>query len=782
MPAAPPFVPASSSSDYQKVREIQQKLGAPDALTAAGAAQQDMLLGLADAGARASLPANMGNLKSEDYDALYALLQKYRDELRAMGMKEKSLEDMLAELRRSEDEAERRVKNLSKFNFDGLKILGHVSFDYDDQGFFGPGSPVLETPPVAGPPGPGNPVKSLGKPLRYRTTKEMMDLELIGTRGPLSMRTIMDNAYYEGWGNGNKFDGFTRLEMEARLPVVIQVAQFDTHMTPLTLWRNEDPWTDEPEPFASRRQRHRDDLYLHDNDLSLRGLRLATDLAMMDVQVIHLQAMVHGVGLSRNALYFLGGYPPFSTVTATTNQPNTVTNGPYNTFMGAWQAQSTFWQHLDLGYAGFVMGDAVDSQAGATYGNFGGTNGSNGFAPVKALNGQAVRGFDSQVHSGQAGLEFLDGKLRLGGEYAESLYSNPNREDFYPNTVTAAHIGYKVGHATLAQASYDGDWFSLSGQYRNVERNFISTPAQGRTQDTNYSFYGPFMHENVFFNSVSDDYSTYYLMPGVPSPPGLENFNEVVLPPEMLGAPAAATGAFQGGFFFNYLLPYNAAINPGSPYGLATPNRNGLGLKASLNIGHGILKPWVDWDQLAEISGVNATPFVPLAAGSISRAAETYGSYDAGTELDLAPLLGWPLSFSATYGQRQVKSPAWVNFKSNLYSGGAQYHFNEKTNFYLGVEHNDYSGTLAYPLYGAYGDPLNGSLINDHFVFYPAKAYTYHQTYDIWAIGVGYDLNEHCHLSVDYGAQNFLDSLALASAVRNSYEMDQGDARVDIKF
>ena len=779
----PPFIPAASSSDYQKVREIQQKVGAPEALPQAGAAQQDMLLGLADSGARAGQESNIGNLKSEDYDALYALLQKYRDELRTLGLKDKSLEDMLVELRRREDDSERRIKNLSKFNFDGLKILGHISMTYDDVDFFGPGSPVIAQSPTfpigtTGPPGPGIPAKSLGIPLRYRTTKEMLDLEFIGSKGPLSMKTVLDNAVYSGWVQaGSIFDGFTRLELEARLPIVVQVAQFDAHMSPLTLWRNEDTWRDEPEPFASRRQTHRDDLFLHDNDLSLRGVRLATDLVVAENQVIHMQAMLHGVGLGRNALYYLGGYPAPNTTTTTTNQPNTVTDGPYDTFMGAWQAQSTLWEHLDLGYAGTEMGDAIDSAAGDTYGNFGTTTGANnGYAPIKALNNQTVKGFNSQVHSGQAGLQFLDGKLRLEGEYAESLYSNPNREDFYANTVTAQGIGYKVGHATLATASYDNDWISVSGQYRNVERSFISTPAQGRTQDTNYSFYGPFMHENVFFNSVTADYSTYYLAPAFPQPFGLENFNGAILPPEMLGAPASPDS---GGFFFNYLLPYDAAINPGSPYGAATPNRDGFSLNASLKLMNGILKPWADMDQLAEISGVSKSPFIPVA---ISRAAETYGSYDLGTELDLQPAIGLPLQFTVTYGQRQVKSPDWVSFSSELYTAGAQYHINEKTVVYLGIEHNNCSGTLAYPLYGAYGDPLNGTLMSYQFQVYPAKAYKYQEAYDDWAIGLGYDLNEHCHLSVDYGAQNFSDALALASGIRNGYEMDQGDIRVDLKF
>src|SRR6266705_502815 len=84
--------------DYQDVKDMRSRFGG-EPLPAGGSSRGDLVLAMAGLATDAATLAPTGDWKTQDYDALYSLLQKYRDELRAMGFSQKQLEDELAALK-----------------------------------------------------------------------------------------------------------------------------------------------------------------------------------------------------------------------------------------------------------------------------------------------------------------------------------------------------------------------------------------------------------------------------------------------------------------------------------------------------------------------------------------------------------------------------------------------------------------------------------------------------------------------------------------------------------
>ena len=75
----------AAESGLDAVRLTQRRLGM--AVLADTAPREDVMLALAEAGNRAASGNVPSDWKGQDYDALYALLQQYREELKALGLK-----------------------------------------------------------------------------------------------------------------------------------------------------------------------------------------------------------------------------------------------------------------------------------------------------------------------------------------------------------------------------------------------------------------------------------------------------------------------------------------------------------------------------------------------------------------------------------------------------------------------------------------------------------------------------------------------------------------------
>ena len=226
--------------------------------------------------APAAEPASPGldaDLKGEDYDALYALLQKYRDELNAMTSEKENYEKELKDLNERSDGLAEQLAKLKPL--DGMKIHGRVLTYYDDFNSLGEGAQGLESG-------------------HFRDAIQRAELELSYTRGLLRGLVEYDFQYIFG----NQYDGdillgveqvptqsglsqgARQIYVELLTPLQIRVGYLDYAQTPLTFWRNEDPDPYAPEAFAERRQRLRQDLLLNDDHRQeLRGLRLLSEEA-----------------------------------------------------------------------------------------------------------------------------------------------------------------------------------------------------------------------------------------------------------------------------------------------------------------------------------------------------------------------------------------------------------------------------------------------------------------------------------------------------------------------
>jgi hypothetical protein len=396
--------------------------------------------------------------------------------------------------------------------------------------------------------------------------------------------------------------------------------------------------------------------------------------------------------------------------------------------------------------------------------------------PDKSLNTMPILGYSSQVHSLRASLSLSGDALVLSAEGAQSLYSNPSHPTLFSDPA-AGHTGYLMGNATLVEAASRGAWYSLKGNWRSVDKSFISAPAQGRTQDTSFSQYGPFLHETDRYNPQT---GLFFDNNGVMPNPGEDQFTSVFLPPQLC---VYNTTTSTSTFFFNYLMPANAAINAGQPYGGATPNRTGYGAEGSLILLGGALVPMAVADSSNQLAD----------SGGTTHAAETYAALGAGGVIDLKILAGLPVKLRGGWQNKTVNSSALTptaaeSFQSTQYNLGLEMGLGQKTQICLGWKHIGYDGSLAYPVTGAYLDPVSGRmvlprLVGTAFSYAPvAGPYLYDQAYDIWAVGLSYQLTDSSEIIANFGTQTFFDTLADQKGQPSGYQLDQGFVKFNLRF
>ena len=743
-----PYIPGQAA-DYKAVRDLQALAGSSGpSLPAEGAPKAELLLALAETATRAA-EGQAASLKSRDYDALYALLQKYRDDLKGLGLKQGDLENQLVALKLKEQQLEDKVNSLSQFALDGLKIFGRQTFTYDDLLLTGPGGAKPDFNP--------------GNAARYRTASLETDLFFTATRGPVSGLAELNYKSFLGtqWPNYNYF-GVRQVQAELRTPIVAQVGDLNLQWTPFTLWRNDDEDPFDVEPFTARKQRRLDDLTLKDHAVRIRGLRLLTDLALFGSQTVHLQGVFEGLGYASSIVYYTGTYPTAPLLSSPGTFPffNTaLINGDYNTYLTAWQADWAAAPAFDLAYSGTLIFDSPDS-ANANY--------DLNSRPAPGMQGNPVRGYSSQVHSGQLSSSIADGLIKLRLEGAESLYTNPNDPLLF-NDPTLGASGYLTGTALMAEAALSTEVFQLKANWHQVSNTFMSAPAQGRSSDSSNSNYGSFLTESDRYNPQSGLFFDNYQ--GLPDS-GESQLTRTFLPPQLKRAAVTATSLTPTKYFFNYLMPYNSALNAGSPYGYATPNRTGFGAQASLKLFNGGFQPLAFTDVSSQLTGLLAADPLPI---------ETFSAYGAGGVIDLLPWLDWNLKLKGGWRSQAIADGANVSFNSSQYSAGLEWKHPTAALWYAGYKHIDYSGALGIPLYGAYQDPLNGSLLSATFA--PLSGiFKYQQSFDAISVGVRYMITEASDIEANYTTQTEWDELANKAGIASHYELDQTFTKFSLRF
>lgn len=706
---------APDAWDMQRLKTLGAKIPAH-------ADQGDFLVALAGTAASQGSDADW---KAQDYDDLYALLQKYRDELKNLGMEKDKYDKLLLDLRARSEALKKRLDLLKPL--DGLKIHGQIHTYYDDVYSGGQGAGALQRG-------------------HFRHAVQRAELQMTYTRGLLRGLVDYDFQYIFG----NQYDGPASIGVEQNLaqsgmsqgsrqiyvellaPLQIRLGTFDYRQTPLTFWRNEDPDPYVPEPFGERRQRLRQDLLLKDdNRYVLRGLRLLSD-PDFGGHGIHFAAALSQLGTSpssgnlttpgANRIYQAAGTPPVDFLEV------------YNTYLGAWSLHySSPGNWLDFGVQGTTIGDVADTD-----------NYKYAFNPNPAKVGQPIETFSSSVNSVSASLNPAPW-LSLNGEYAMSSFLAP-----------ALGIDPAVnGAATTADLHLNFGWMGLRGRYVQVNKDFVSAPAQGHTWDPNLSPMGPLETENSLYDPMSDGFSDLR----APRPPETI-YNRRILPPAywyVNGTTVSPSSA---------RLPYDPAVNAMDPYGLATPNRARYG--GSLDVtpfGEGAIIS-ADYDLAAQIEGTG------------TRAVETYTRMGIGSKIDLQKVLSWPFRLSGSYGVESTRNADWVAFDSGKLQGGIEYDAWEGGTLQFGWRHLDFNGVLAYD------DPRPFSQPDPTLLAFGRRVQD--KSYEQWAFGLRQRFGDDLALWINYGALTFsnaqLGQLNAAIDSRGPFRLEEGYARLSLSF
>ncbi|MES2202435.1 MAG: hypothetical protein V4498_09300 [candidate division FCPU426 bacterium] len=750
---------AGTAEDARELRRLQEKAG-EDSLVPVDSSRAQVAVGLADVAATAGQPgSDLSSWTSRDYDALFALLQQYREELAALGLKQAAIDAAMEALRKRVADLEQRMEYLPP---DGMKIHGKFSVLWDDLLFTGPGA-------------------FSGDPTRYRHFKQHVQLEFTTIHGPFMGMTGVDLVNYVGSYVAPEPLGIRRVFAEMRTPIAMQGGDLYVRFTPLTLWRNEDEDPYVPEPYKGRIGRLREDLMLQDDHSHyLRGFRILTDLMLGESHALELEAFFSTLAGPGQTNY-IGADP----LTGKDTTDDFVYKAIYTSYLTGWKAEMEVYPGVRVGYFGTKMLEDPNT----AYTLYDATMIPSGPYNAELVGRVPVRTWDLQGHSARATGKLFNDMLDLEAEYAVSLYTNPNiayapegqtstagTPNYFANT-TFRDGGALPGSAVIAKAAVDLKWMKLSASMRQVDEAYVAPAAQTRTLDRNRTPYGPFFTENSLFNP---QYNSYGGFTGFPMQDYQETqFNRRILAPSTL---------YRGHFNFNYLIPSDLGFEAGSPYGLATPNRAGYAAEASFNLMNGFLQPALKVDLSHEIEGQGRKIDEFGADVPDSRRPPiNYTMMRGGLIVDLKPRFGWPVKLITGYRMEATHADAdWapelapsfaypdgvpaarVAFDSTRLDIGTEYYPVASTGLFAGYRHLDYNGTyysVDSTNYGTRGQ------------------YAVQQYYETYGLGLRHFMGQRIVMDVLYTHQTFPDrNLALTQGLSVAYEIEQIFGKFTVTF
>ncbi|HTB23372.1 MAG TPA: hypothetical protein VK914_11785 [bacterium] len=599
--------PSLPAGDQRAIRELQAKeYGAPTLADDAPAGEG--LLALAALGSSASQPGDQ-SLQADDYAALLALLQRYRDDLLKMGMDSSELQAQLSILQARTNELEARLDALQPR--DGLKLYGRFYSLYDDLEVLGPGYIPQTSAVTSITPG------SYGKSVPNQGVRTMIgqahaQLQMEGTRGPVTGYAQMDLLM--PWGDNVGQVGLRKVDVEMRLPIAVEAGDLDASLTPLTLWRSDSYQPFEPSLFSERYQRMEDDLLLKPNDWPITGVRLSTQALLFNSVTLRIQYLAGTVGNAAAASLI-----NYSQEYVYLESPSAGGYGlleRYNTYLQGWQISAPMLENrLSLGYEGLVFFDVSST------------------GPTTA--GQGFEAMNESVQSLSA--SYKSDHILFDAEAAVSSYQEP-----WQSTSPESAEGPLTGTALTADGTWKGDKGYVKVFGRFVSSGFHASGAQGRTVDYAYQFLGPFLTENSQIGASGTEGLEGTAGGGFGSADiALSNasrLNDQLIPP---GVFTSANPTQPGGVWQNLL-----AYGPGEeidPYGPATPNRAGGGLEATYSFFNGGLAPLASAESFEELDPVTASMgnIIDPSLGSFDVFSMT--RYRGGLMLDLAPMMNFPL-------------------------------------------------------------------------------------------------------------------------------------------
>lgn len=671
--------------------------------------------------AAGALPAAAFSASSGDKDAVYKLVQEYQDELMKMGAKLTSVEDQLAALKQRDDDLNSKIDHLLKMT--GLKINGEAVVQSIDFGFMPKGSDMATFWPTVG---------YFDMNVNARPRPDMY-AEVV-----LRMETLF-GAY---WGSDNAAS-LRRFRMRADTPVGLTLGMLDYKNTPLTVWAVQDEFPYEGPIWAHMRKEGMDELYLGDNQWPLYGALADTTLLWFDGMDEYIQVMGSKLatnGQSNSNLpfattmpydqYLVGGRTAFTL-------PSVVPGDAKHHAMNA-----------TLGFNYFEIRDVADSQ----------------------INGPTIRNQGVQmnnVFSSDLKLGFMDDGLVIKGEYAVANY-NPDLES---QDNSWAHGTAETLHCILNEGGTKIDAYGVS-----VDPSFINYAAQTRTQD-NYDdamqFPGPSgvgLYDPITANNLWDPGKSKYEN-NVGQYYWLTRYNNVPY--------ANYQGQPGGGKVVGLYVPYDPFSNNSTPYGEATPNRQGGGLKYNGSYAGGLIQPSLAGSYLSE---TQAGWWIPPTAGVDSSLFErTFLRGQGGLKLDFNGLnISWlPLAVwgGMTCEQTEDGEPAnsalhYADLVSSTIDFGLDYGLTQKVHLLGGYEHQQWDGS----------DYINtGAFISDTRYQWYYSAYLI----DSYSGGVSWDVSKATNVFLAYSQHNVWQGEIQGAGTRvfNGTGLTQEiDATVRMKF
>jgi hypothetical protein len=637
-------------ADQRAIRELQNRAyGAPT--LPQEAPKPESLLALAELGATAS-SSDVKQLHSDDYAALFALLQRYRDDLLKMGMDATELQAELGVLEARAKELESRLDALKPR--DGLKIFGRFYSVFDDLHVLGNGSlpGVAALAPVTA----GTIPKPAGSGVRTQLGVVHNELTLEGTRGPASGFAQVDIVI--PWGAPSYVDqvDIRRAQVQLRLPITFEIGNVDAFLTPLTLWRNDSVQPFEPSLFAERRQRMEDDLLLKPNAWDFTGVRAKTDARLFNSLLLQIQSLTGFAAIA----YQTGGQglpsPVAGTIYQEGNAADTVLVERYNTYLQGWEISVPI-NKVTLAYDGMLFWDVPST------------------GPLVAAGSLKFESMSELVQSG--GVKFSSGGFTAEAEGALSSYQPP-----YQVFTPQASLPALTGTAFTGSVDWAGTQGHISFFGRMVSDDFHASGAQGRSVDYTYQYLGPFLTEQ---SQVGPNGILGVNGGNIPLSDA-SRLNDVLIPPGVLPVPnRVGFNMAPAGSIWQNLLAYG----PGEeidPYGAATPNREGGGVDASWKWFDGVLQPTASAEMSSNLDPVTNTAAVFISPFSMSR-------YRAGLMVDLGPALKWPLrfggGFTMTSDSNGKQDPAGMNYTmtTQLMDASAQWNAGKPIGMQIGYRH-----------------------------------------------------------------------------------------------
>ncbi len=643
---------------------------------------------------------------------LYDLVKAYQTDMLKTGEKLDSIIETIGDLKVKKQEIEKKQELL--LNRMGLRINGETSAYMTDVLMF------------------GNKFMSAGEPAkRYRPITQYIDLKfsLHSTKELYAEATFrLENLFGGFWGSQDIY-GLRRFFVQGEYPISFILGDYQGKLTPLTLWAVDDERPYEAKVFADKREMNKKELYLIDNSWPLTGGKLHTIVSLFDTVDLNLLFLGARLGEAGKSNY--KAYDPSSGVFI----PVTYKHDQY-LLAGRFASDFATKGLITLGGNFSQIKDAKDT----------GKDASDYDAPV----------LDNQVMSLDTELNISDGLFKAKAELAKSLYSADAAQGrlwqyIAPDGTAQNTHQYVVDSAVLAQAEVNYYNTKLTGKYRNVREKFTAYAAQTRIYDErNNEMY---LTQNSTWNISAKPPS--YEIGGRIYP--FTKYNSAINP--------SYTGIA--------LLPYNVLGYPmyennTSPYGDATPNRQGFSVILSGDYGDDIkVEPYVKYESATEIYP------------SVKDCPRVFTVIEGGGKFSI-----WQIALYGSYKMEDTNNNTKnsVAFTSYVIDLGLQYEIiKKKLLAYTGYKHIEFNGY--------------------DFVMLPGGTWglpdiPFDWVIDSIGLGVEYKIAKPATLGISFTTTNLEDMYVVTKdkasiigrptgykmSFENSYAVQELDVKININF